>query len=167
MGWITHHVQLCRRCVHSGFKRGGGYAHGHLQAHGYMSCGTVLHNRSTPITEENNVLWGVKKALTVWSSCIFPFMQLLLYCTPACALPWGHHGDTNVLLCTLSGCFSVSLCHFTASKRSTPTRHLVENTCNMTIKLWAMPLVYPVLLGYIPLYWGNMWWFDMHRLAMW
>ena len=44
--------------------------------------------------------------------------------------------------------------------------YIVLNTYCMTIKLWAMPLVYPVLLGYMPLLWGTMSWCDMHVVAM-
>ena len=37
----------------------------------------------------------------------------------------------------------------------------------MTIELWSMPPLYPLLLGYVFLCWVTMWWCHMHLEAMW
>ena len=58
---------------------------------------------------------------------------------------------TSVAISSPAGFFPFLLCSFTASSRTVAVQYMVLNTCRMTIKLWAMPLVYPILLRYMPL----------------
>ena len=58
---------------------------------------------------------------------------------------------TSVAICSPAGFSPFLLCPFPVSSRPTIVQYMISKKCRMTKKLWAMPLVYPVLLGYMPL----------------
>ena len=91
----------------------------------------------------------VKKEVLIGAVSFFTSIWLVLPSTPNYALPRTHDMATSVVICSPAGFFPFLLCRFTASSRTTIVQKTVPKTCRTTRKLWAMPLVYPVLLSYL------------------
>ena len=93
----------------------------------------------------------MKKTEPIWSLSIFPSFQLVVYCTPVCVFPWVAPQWCHFVFLSLSCYFLVSVCPFTDGSTTIAVQHIVVNTCGRNIKLWAMPRLCLVLIGYMPL----------------